>query len=300
MDIAMRTTMSASAVNWSSLSVAFVGTPIDARGHSAIEAIRGAGIQVVETSYDPETFEVTLGSTCGPADDIDALFLPFAAKRILLECTTLGIAEILLLCRAARSAAIARISLLYVEPADYAAPQSQELLRRRDFELTREFVGFRPIPEFVINLAGARAARGVFFLGYEQRRLDRALEDHQPINGNRCALVFGVPAYSPGWEMNAFSRNLRVIQESNIRPEIKFCGAASPLSAYQLLSEFERSLGTSDKMFIAPLGTKPTGIGAALFCADRKNVGIIYDHPRRKAGRTESHTKWHLYCATFS
>jgi hypothetical protein len=172
-------------------------------------------------------------------------------------------------------------------------------LHRRDFELTDEFVGFKSIPEFVINLADPRPSRGVLFLGYEERRLDRILEDHQMINGDNCSVVFGVPAFWPGWEMNSFTKNLRVIRDKGIHPEIAFCGAENPLAAYEALRAVSSSLKADERMFIAPLGTKPHGIGAALFCAEETTAGILYDHPKRRVGRTESATRWHLYEAEF-
>jgi hypothetical protein len=52
-------------------------------------------------------------------------------------------------------------------------------------------------------------------------------------------------------------------------------------------------------MYIAPIGTKPHGIGAALFAATHEDVGILYDHPRRREGRSSKVGKWHLFNVSF-
>jgi len=250
-------------------------------------------------TYRSDSFQLSLDGTVTDADDVDSLYAVLKNESLILEATTLGIAELLLMSRAAKRGGAAKLAFLYVEPLRYVGRTRGDLLHRRDFELTEEFLGFKSIPEFVINLADPRPSRGVFFLGYEERRLDRAFEDHQMINGDNCTVVFGVPGFSPGWEMNSFSRNLRIIRDKGVRPEVAFCGAENPQAAYGLLHRVSSSLKTDERMFVAPLGTKPNGIGVALFCATHSNIGVLYDHPRRKPGRTESVTQWHLYEAVF-
>lgn len=295
----MREVSSGSDLDLHTFSKALVGIPIDDRGKAAVGHLESLGISKSELTYHADTFQLSLDGSFTSADDLDSIYRPLRDESLILEATTLGVAELLLMCRAARTAGTSKLGFLYVEPLRYASQRRTDLLHRRDFELTQEFLGFKSIPEFVINLADHRPSRGVFFLGYEERRLDRAFEDHQMINGDNCAVVFGVPAFAPGWEMNAFSRNLRVIRDKGIRPEVSFCGAENPQAAYGLLERVLSSLKPGERMFVAPLGTKPNGIGVALFCADNEKVGILYDHPQRKPGRTESATRWHLYEAIF-
>ncbi len=280
-------------------SRALIGVPIDDRGKASVEFLTRFGIKNSELTYRSDTFQIFMDGKATGADEIDNLVTDLRNETIVLEATTLGLAEILLFCRAAKTVGIQKLGFIYVEPLRYVTPARPGLLHRRDFELTEEFPGFRSIPEFVINLADSRPTRGVLFLGYEERRLDRILEDHQMINGDNCTVVFGVPAFSPGWEMNSFSRTLRVLRDKGIRPEIEFCGAENPLAAYGLLKRVASSLKHEERMFIAPLGTKPMGIGAALFCSENNNIGVLYDHPRRRAGRSESATRWHYFEARF-
>jgi hypothetical protein len=189
-----------------------------------------------------------------------------------------------LACRGLRQRGVKAISLLYVEPLDYSAPKDK-LLHRRDFELSEEVPGYIPIPGSTILLEDRRPQRGVFFLGFEERRLDRAMEDH-PIVSARASVVFGVPAFQPGWEMDAFANNARVLRDKNIEGGVHFCGAENPLAAYEVLTQVSQECASGEEMFIAPIGTKPHGIAAALFAAENPGVGIIYDHPRRKQKRS--------------
>ena len=279
--------------------IAFVGSAIDDRGARAIEFLRGLGLTVLPLSYDEESFSISIDKETIGADDIDEALKPFIKASIVLEATTLGVAEILLCCRGLRGLGAGSLAFTYVEPQRYLAQPRRDLLHKRDFELSTAFPGFRPIPGFVINLADPRPSKGFFFLGYEDRRLDRALEDHQMIDGSRSSVVFGVPAFSPGWEMNAFSRNLRVLRDKGIRPEISFCGAENPLAAFQLIEHAYASLLDTERLFVAPLGTKPASIAVALFCSDKDDVGVLYDHPKRRPRRSEDVARWHLYQVSF-
>lgn len=115
------------------------------------------------------------------------------------------------------------------------------------------------------------------------------------IRPSKSAVVFGVPAFKPGWEMDAIANNIGVIREQNIRGGVCFCGAENPAAVIELLSDFLEGLDPNERLFIAPIGTKPHGIAAALFVAQHPNVRIIYDHPRRTDGRSNKIAHWHLF-----
>jgi hypothetical protein len=125
--------------------------------------------------------------------------------------------------------------------------------------------------------------------------LDVALEDFQTLKPSDCSVVFGVPAYKPGWEVHAFANNVRVLETKRLSGGIHFCGAENPSGAFELLDEIRMSLETGTRMIVAPIGTKPNGIGAALFAAVNPSVGLLYDHPNRSPGRSEAVSRWHLY-----
>ena len=299
MRIAMHEFETAPVRDIGSGGVAIVGTVFDDRGAAAHEFLRSSAFQLVEATYDPQSFEVIVDGTRRVADEANEMFDSYLSEPLVLEATTLGIPEIIFVCHAARERSVQQLRMLYVEPRRYANPRRDHVLHKRDFELSDEFPGFMPIPGHVFNLSDPRPTRGIFFLGFEDRRLDRALEDHQMIDPQQCGLVFGVPAFKPGWEMNSFARNIRVIRDKALRSELFYCGAENPAAAYAVLKKVRDSLSAQERMFIAPLGTKPNGIGAALFCAEHDNIGLLYDHPRRRTKRSEDVSRWHVFEAFF-
>jgi hypothetical protein len=96
--------------------------------------------------------------------------------------------------------------------------------------------------------------------------------------------------------MNSFANNIRVLKGSNIGT-IAFCGAESPAAAYDVLAEVYDSLAPGERLIIGPIGTKPNGVGVALFAGTHPDVGILYDHPKRSVKRSKAVSGWHLYTA---
>lgn len=282
------------------VDITFAGSPLDDRGKAALNELAKKSVQTIYLHYDVNNMKlhVSDGSTFY-IDDTDDFFLQYANLRIAVETTTLGFVEIYLICKAFSKKADCKVSFIYVEPLEYNKPRDRMPLNKRDFELTDIVHGYRGVPGAMLRLTDRQKQRGVFFLGYEERRLDQALEDYEMLDTSRCMAVFGVPAFQAGWEMNAFANNIRVIRDKRIRGGIKFCGAEDPSSAYDVLLDIYNSLEPSEKMFIAPIGTKPHGVGAALFVTTHAGVSLIYDHPAKKPGRSKEIAKWHHYIVTF-
>ena len=92
--------------------------------------------------------------------------------------------------------------------------------------------------------------------GYEAERVSRAF-DEIDLQGQNCQLVFGVPPYVIGWDMNSYISHLSVIDSNNISTEFYYCGASNPLSVYQRIEKIYRGLDEEQKLFILPFGTKP-------------------------------------------
>jgi hypothetical protein len=245
--------------------------------------------------YHADSFRFQLDGRHFEADELSVGVPNLASAGFLLESTTLGFVEVFLTCRALVQAGARECHLTYVEPNEYKTPRGREVLYRRAFELSSEVPGYRAIPGAAVILTDRRPQHGVFFLGFEERRLDVALEDFQTIKPSNCSVVFGVPAYKPGWEVHAFANNVRVLEAKRISGGVHFCGAENPAGAYEILTEIKASLEKDARMVVAPIGTKPNGIGAALFAAIHSDVGLLYDHPKKSPGRSEQISRWHLY-----
>jgi len=288
-----------SQINFPLSEIAIIGNSIDDRGKAATEFVESKSKKMIMLDYNPMDSKLELNEEIIDADLLDDYLELFPNANIVLETTTLGLPEIFLCCKALMNLGIKKLDMLYVEPLRYNRPRQWELLQRRNFDLSREFLGFRAIPGAVFLLSDKRPQKGIFFLGYEERRLDAAFEDCQMINPSLSSLIFGVPAFRPGWEMDSFANNLRVIEDKNIRDGIYFCGADNPASAAHRLTQVYDSLEQNEQMFVVPIGTKPNGIGAVLFVATHPDVGILYDHPKRIEGRSEETGKWHHFEVKF-
>ncbi len=297
MKILMQEGEQASDLQFSGADLALTGRIVDDRGQAGVDFAAGRSAGTVVMGYDCINFRISLDQQDLDADDVETALAPYVNSSIILETSTLGFVEIFLTCRALHNLGQRKLSLLYVEPREYSRPHRSKLLHRRDFALSEQTPDYRAIPGATMLLR--ESDRGIFFLGYEARRLDRVLEDFQMINPRSCTLAFGVPAFTPGWEMNAFANNIRVIRERRLSGGVLFCGAENPDATVVVLERLYSALEPHERLFVAPIGTKPAGIGAALFTATHPGVGILYDHPVRRAGRSREVSRWHLFDVTF-
>ncbi len=299
MKIIMQEGKTDSQLTFSRWDVAIVGKPVDDRGEAAIDFLKKNTDELFFIDYDSKEFRLDIDGTSTNAEEVASFLAEFPNKSVALETSTLGFVEILLCCRELKNLGIRDLEFLYVEPRSYHSPRRPQLLHKRDFELSDEVRGYRAIPGATVMLSDRDKQKGVFFLGYEESRFDMVLEDYQMIRPSDCIVVFGVPAFQPGWEMDSFANNIRVIRQRNIEGGVFFCGAENPASAVDLLNILYGGLDQDEMLFIAPIGTKPNGIGVALFASTHDNIGILYDHPKRSQGRSNQVSRWHLFSVTF-
>jgi hypothetical protein len=271
-------------ISWGSWQLVLHGNAIDDRGNTVLRDIATRASSMKTIRYRPDELEVDIDATAVSVDELADSLRTYINGRVLLEATTLGLAEIVLCCKALRVLGHDAFDIVYVEPKDYHRPQRSLLLRRRDFELSREVPGYRAIPGSALLLGDRKPFRSMFFLGYEEARLRRAFEELQMVSPSKTSVTIGVPAFKVGWEMDAMANNISVIREHNVRGGVHFCGAENPHAVFELLSEVYEGLDIGERLVLAPIGTKPHGIGVALFAATHDDVGIIYDHPQRTQG----------------
>ena len=301
MEIKMQCGPASSCLTHSRWKTGIVGHILDDREISAIKFVKENCDNVYTLSYDPDphSLKIKLNEQEMRVDDIESAIKDFCQAPLILETTSLRVDEILLFCKAAQELGISSTSLLYTEPQSYDRFRQTKVLYRRDFALSTKYERFSGIPGsmFMLN-AAFRRTKAVFLVGYEGQRLNTALNDTDIKPGN-CYIVFGVPAFQPGWEMDAFANNIRVIREKDIAKNVLFSGAQNPVSAIETIEQVYRALGPNEQLLLVPIGTKPHGIGAALFACQHDDVGVIYDHPNRKRGRAKMVATWHLFDVTF-
>jgi len=279
------------------LEAGIVGQAVDDRGSAAEGFARENSECVHLFSYSPETLNVSLDSVRFSAESVDGALAKMAKTRILVEATTLGFVEILLCCRALKQLGVPGISLAYIEPASYFRPHQSLIVHRRDFELSDEVDNFSAVPGNAVLMRSDRT-KVILFLGFEGQRMNRFLEQ-TAISPSACSITFGVPAFRPGWEMHAFANNFIALRGSEMAGKIQFCGAQNPLSAYAAVKRIYDSCAPNERLVIVPVGTKPHGIGAALFASEHPETGVSYDNPKRKDKRSESVGAWHLFDVVF-
>lgn len=276
---------------------AVVGASLDDRGREAKDFIQSSCEKLCQIGYSTENLSFTIdGNEVSEIQIAD--LLRSEGEELIIECTTLGFIELAILCRLARQVGVKALSLLYLEPLRYSAPWTSEITRVRDFDLSDEVELYTAVPGWVKRLDQYSGQTVVFFLGFEGQRLAQALEQ-LAIAPKSAKVVFGVPAFKPGWEMNAFANNIDVIEDGGIKGGISFCGADNPKAVIELLEQALLPHKNEGTLFVVPIGTKPHGIGVALFAACHPEVGLLYDCPKKREKRSSRRATWHLYDVSF-
>jgi hypothetical protein len=280
--------------------LAIIGSVVDHRGEAACAWCNERCDNIVRLTYEAESTSFRLNDAATSNEALEALVRDASDRGIILEATTLGFVEIAHCCRRLIVSGARAVEILYVEPLRYSVPHpSDKILLKRDFSLTDVVRPFSAVPGWIRRLTLERRQNIVFFLGFEGERLDQAIEQ-LIITPQNCSVVFGVPAFRPGWEMNAFANNIQRITESKLRGGVNFCGADNPAAVFDLLQTLSAQCGDGQDLIAVPIGTKPHAIGVALYAATQPNLGLVYDFPQRRKDRSESEGMWHLFEANFS
>ena len=247
----------------------------------------------VMLAYGVDDMSLRVGTEIKSSDLASELLCSFDQDKVVLEATTLGFAELFCATNALLASGATSVNIIYVEPAEYqrASPGGDQ------FVLSEPTRGYAPIPNAIVDLTSDEIEAGVFFLGFEPERLDRALEEHQMIASKDVKLVFGIPAYHPGWELDAIIPHLPALDQHGL--QLDYCSANDPEAAFECLERTRAALGDDKRMFVAPIGPKPCGIASAIFASVYpEQVGLLFDHPRRKKKRSTGTDLWHRFTVT--
>ncbi|MGE4340813.1 MAG: hypothetical protein AB7E55_33405 [Pigmentiphaga sp.] len=267
------------------------GEELDDRGESACRSAPENGR--VRLSFGVDDMSLTVGTRKESSDSAGELLSVYDWRKVVLEATTLGFAELFCAINALLANGATTINIIYVEPAEYTRDGKGAEL----FALSEPTRGYVAIPNAIVDLGGDEVEAGVFFLGFEPERLDRALEEYQMIASKYVKVVFGIPAYHPGWELDAIIPHLAALESHKLQPD--YCSANDPEAAFECLERTRDTLGAEKRMFVAPIGPKPCGIASAIFASVYpKQVGLLFDHPRRKRKRSSGVDLWHQFTVT--
>ena len=174
--------------------------------------------------------------------------------------------------------------VVYVEPMDYR--RSDTPTQGMNFDLSEGFEGIRPIPGFAtLRLRTSSDWHLVAALGFEGVRFSYVLNELEPAS-DRVHPIVGVPGFRPEFASHAFIANRADLDDVAIVPNIRLARANCPFDMFHTLRKLHEDIGGA-QLRLAPIGTKPHGLGAVLYTiSSPSNVQLIHDHPRRKAKRT--------------
>jgi hypothetical protein len=297
MNLQLQESSNKNDLNHDKWDFAFIGEKLDDRGDQAIKFGDLHSTKLIIVKYSAEEMVLSFDGKDSSIDDIEDDFKFLQNKKILIESTTVNFVELLLILQQAKINNC-HTAILYLEPKSYSKKRTSLIVHRREFELSEQTLGFYPVPGFVNTFGSTMLKKTIFIAGYESERISRTIEENA-ISSNNCDLIFGVPAFKVGWEMNSFANNITLIKEHRFINEPFYSSATNPGTTYDVLANIYGSLDTNEKMFIAPLGPKPAGIAAALFLINHDDVSLFYDHPSKKSERSTEVSKWHLYTINF-
>ena len=186
-----------------------------------------------------------------------------------------------------------RLIAVYVEPAGYRFSQSPT--EGQIFDLSTEIRGISPLPGFA-TLSDVTQADDLFvpLLGFEGTRLSHVVEHVQPAV-ERIVPIVGVPGFRPEYPFHTYIGNKNPLLETGAWQRARFALANCPFSLYYQLERLSMEW-PQGVMRVAPIGTKPHGLGAIMFkLAAQREVELIYDHPVRGPKRTSGVDRLFVY-----
>jgi hypothetical protein len=232
------------------------------------------------------------GSSLRSLSGVRTIWDSLAGREVYLDITGLEHQVWAPLLRGALDAK-AQVAVVYVEPAEYkysASPTESQI-----FDLSVRIRGISPLPGFA-TLTESVQADDLFIplLGFEGTRLSHMIEHVQPA-ANKIIPVVGVPGFRPEYPFHAYVGNKNPLRDTAAWQNVRFALANCPFSAYYVLDSIS-SANPRGTLRIAPIGTKPHGLGAILFkLASHRGVELIYDHPVRSEKRTSGVDRLFVY-----
>ncbi|WP_228894296.1 hypothetical protein [Pseudoduganella aquatica] len=280
--------------------IAFHGQPdIDDRSEFSATLSQKAARAAHLVSYNSDTFTLTVGGKNFKTDSLVDLPAEFRASSILIDATTMEFPEIVLILTAYYSrprGSKPRCAFIYTEPLGYTKKTKEEAVSLgATFNLSSGFKARNPIPPYAMMFRTGNRVRLVAFLGFEGGRLSQILNDEDGQYYEQVTIVFGMPPFQATWDLHALMANHRLLQRD--MTSVRYCSANNPRAAYELLRQAHHATGggATNRLAVAPFGTKPMAVGTALYCVENPSLHVVYDHPMRVKGRSHGVNCTHLY-----
>ena len=183
----------------------------------------------------------------------------------------------------------------YTEPLRYKAkvfPSSEDV-----FELTERFIGLKALPGFIRKPEREKNQLLVLLIGFEGKRAKYVCETLE-IPARDMRIVLGFPGFRPGWQYLAYGSNQSMLEYFQAYNFLSLAAANNPFDAYNSLLELHTEQvksGIETRITVAPVGTKPHALGAAMFALHYSSITrLVYDFPvKSRRLRSEGYgTTW--------
>jgi hypothetical protein len=177
-----------------------------------------------------------------------------------------------------------KVIVVYVEPEDYRpslTPTESEI-----YDLSERIEGIAPLPGFARLREAGDNSCFVPLLGFEGTRVSYLISQLEPPGGKIVPIV-GVPGFRAEYPFATYLGNRRPLLQTQAWKKVRYAAANCPFDLFYVLQDIANSF-PGHVLKIAPIGTKPHAIGGVLYAiANPATVELVYDHPIRKARRTE-------------
>lgn len=277
-------------------TICFVGSQLDQRGRDIVGALEGKN-EVFEVSFDADNYTLTIDDTAfglmRVSSELQKIYDRSDYENILVESTTLGFVEVLLILRWFSKSNLKNVEIIYAEPDEYKLRTNyMNDFGKHEFDLSTHSGGFKAIPGFAKALTQSKKAVLIASVGFERSRIGQLLSLDDGAYIESVIPIYGTPGFQAGWDKHSFFQNVEVLSDKGLKPQ--FVSANSPIDMLFMLEYIVDSFG-DEEITIAPLGTKPLSIASAIFLINNPNVTLKYDHPKKKSSRSKGLGKIHIY-----
>lgn len=226
---------------------------------------------------------------------LSAFWRSVTSDVLYLDITGLRHSTWAALLRGLRDTEGKRVRVVYVEPDEYR--MNPRPTQNVIYDLSEKIEGIRPLPGFARFRRDHTA--GVFtpLLGFEGTRLQYLINQLEP-SGQLIFPIVGVPGFRAEYPFITYWANRTALRESQAWKKVIFAPASCPFATLNVINKL-RHAHKSRSITLAPIGTKPQSLAAVISALQYpEQVEIVYDHPVRKAERTEGIRRLHVYEVT--
>ncbi len=256
------------------------------RPEQCVEVVSATPNSVVARRSSGAPFEIGLHDS----DRLTALFDGFTGAYVDVSGLAHHVWAPLL---RASFAALQTLRIVYAEP-DFYRPHPNPT-SRTEYDLSESFRGIEPLPGFA-KLVGPEEEQDAIFvalLGFEGKRATHVALTLDPLPP--VYAIIGIPGFRVEYPQVTYASNSEFLKETRAHGNIRIAAASCPFETFETLADIQRDSG-GKYMYIAPIGTKPHAVGAVCYALRfPDSTELMYDHPVRKAGRTQGIGLVHFY-----